>query len=104
MKTYKNAPSRYETGRCTVVQCCGLAEADSTRGASVSAGAALGALIGVDAVDIALGDSANGTFVDAGAASNAVFTNYVSHSLECFKMNNSVYCAAKVLTFDDSRK
>ena len=63
---------------------CGLAEADSARGASVSAGATLGALVGIDAVDVAFRDSANGTFVDASAASNAVFTNYVSHNGRMF--------------------
>ena len=57
-----------------------LGQADSARGASVSASAALRALVGVDAVDIAFRDSANGAFVNASAASNAVFTNYVSHS------------------------
>ena len=56
-----------------------LGQADGAGGASISAGAALCALVGVDAVDIALGDCSNGAFVDAGAASNAVFANYVSH-------------------------
>ena len=55
-------------------------QSDSARGASVSAGAALCALVGVDAVDVAFSDGANGTFVDASAASDAVFTNYISHS------------------------
>ena len=54
-------------------------EADGPRGASVSASAALGALVGVDTVDVALGDGANGAFVDAGATGNTVVTDYVSH-------------------------
>ena len=54
-------------------------EADSARGASVSASATFCALIRVDYIDVALGDSSYGTFVDASAASDAVITNYVSH-------------------------
>ena len=65
-----------------------LAQADGAGGASLCTGATLGALVGVDAVDITFADSANGTFIDTGAASNAVFTNYVSHDVECLKMNN----------------
>jgi len=60
-----------------------LWKADSAGGASVSASATLGALVGVDAIDVALRDSANGAFVDAGATSNAVGTNYISHSESC---------------------
>ena len=56
-------------------------QTDGAGGASVCTSAALGAFVGVDAVDIAFRDGANGTFVNASAASNAVFTNYVSHSL-----------------------
>jgi len=69
-----------------------LLEADSAAGASVGTGAALGAFVGVDAVDVALRDSANGTFVDAGAACNAVITNYVSHSINNlkFKINSTI--------------
>ena len=63
-------------------------EADGATGASVSAGATLGALVGVDAVDVALRDSANGTFVDTCAASNTIFTNYVSHSINKLKIKN----------------
>ena len=59
-------------------QCLG--QADGARGASIGTRAALGAFVGVDGIDIAFGDSANGAFIDAGAASNAVFTDYVSHS------------------------
>jgi hypothetical protein len=55
-------------------------ERDGAGGASVGTGAALGALIGVDGVDIAFRDGTNGTFVDTGAACYAVFTNFVSHS------------------------
>jgi hypothetical protein len=55
-------------------------ERDGAGGASVGTGAALGALIGIDGVDIALRDSTNGTFVDTSAACYAVFTNFVSHS------------------------
>ena len=62
--------------------CSVLGQADGTAGASVSASATLGALVGVDAVDVALGDSANGAFVDTCAASNTIFTNYVSHSIK----------------------
>ena len=58
---------------------CSL-KADSARGANVCASAALGALVGVDAIDVALGDSSNGTFIDASAACYAVFANYISHS------------------------
>lgn len=58
-----------------------LGQADSAGGASVCACAALGALVGVDGVDITFRNSANGAFIDAGSACNAVFANYVSHSL-----------------------
>ena len=63
----------------------GLGQADSARGASVSASAAFRALVGVDAVDVAFGDSSDGALIDAGAASNTVFANYVSHSCVKFK-------------------
>ena len=66
-----------------LVSCC-LAQADSAGGASVSTSATLGALVGVDAVDITFGDSANGAFIDAGATCYTVFANYVSHS--CFSL------------------
>ena len=64
--------------------CDCLGQADSAGGASVSASAAFGALVGVDAVDITFGDSANGAFIDAGATCYTVFANYVSHS--CFSL------------------
>ena len=62
--------------------------ADCARGASLSTCATLRALIGVDAIDVALGDSAHGAFVDTCAASDAVFTNYVSH-------NDTIKCLRK---------
>lgn len=84
-KKLKRTPSRcslrYGKGLFRLSLMTESGEADSARGASVGTGAALGALVGVDGIDIAFRDSANGTFVDAGAASNAVFANYVSHSL-----------------------
>ena len=55
-------------------------EADSARGASISASAAFCALIGIDAIDIAFGDSANGALIDASSACYAVIANFVSHS------------------------
>ena len=67
-----------ERARSILVSDC--LEADSARGASISASATLCALIGVDAIDITFRDSANGAFVDTGAACYAVFTNYISHS------------------------
>ena len=78
----KKAFCRWTEKAVGVVLICGLGQADSARGASISASATLGALIGIDAIDIAFRDSANGAFVDTGAASNAVFTNYVSHGVE----------------------
>ena len=62
--------------------CSVLGQADSATGASISTGATLGALVGVDRIDVALRDSANGAFVDTCAASNTIFTNYVSHSIK----------------------
>ena len=83
-------------------------QADSARGTSVGTSTALGAFVGVDAVDVAFRDGANGTFVDAGAASNAVFTNYVSHCFRNLKFEvfeiQRFKCGAKVLTFGDSPK
>ena len=66
--------------------CANVLEADSATGTSVGTGAALGALIGVDAVDVALRDCANGTFVDTCATGNTVIANYVSHSLLKLKL------------------
>ena len=57
-----------------------LGQADSARGASVSASAALRALLGVNRILVALGDSSYGTLVNTCAACNTVVTNYVSHS------------------------
>ena len=57
-----------------------LGKGDSARGASIGTCATLRAFVGIDAIDIAFRDSANGAFINASAASNAVFTNYVSHS------------------------
>ena len=66
--------------------CTDTLEADGAAGACVSAGATLGALVGVDAVDVALRDSANGTFVNASATGNTVVTNYVSHFMNKLKI------------------
>ena len=65
---------------CVSRRLWGLAQADSALGASISASATLGALVGINAVDIAFGNCANGTFVDAGSTCYTVFANYVSHS------------------------
>ena len=56
-------------------------EADSARGTSISTSTTFSALVGVDAVDVAFRDSANGALINAGSACNAVFANYVSHSV-----------------------
>ena len=58
-----------------------LWEADCFVGADVCASATLGANFRVDGIDVALGDCSSRTFVDTGTASDAVFTNYISHSL-----------------------
>ena len=57
-----------------------LTQADSTLGASVCTSATLGALVRINAVDIAFGNCANGAFVNAGATCYTVFANYVSHN------------------------
>jgi hypothetical protein len=77
--------------------CC-LLERDGAGGTSVGTGAALGALIGVDRIDITLRDSANGAFVDTSAASYAVFTNFVSHSFLYLIVNR--YNIRDALVFD----
>lgn len=68
--------------------CTFALEADGAAGTSVSASAALGALVGVDAVDITFRDSANRAFVDTGATGNTVIANYVSHSIVKLKIIN----------------
>ena len=57
-----------------------LAQADSLRGANISACAALCAHIGVDRILFAFRDSARRTLVNTCTASDAVVTNYVSHN------------------------
>ena len=61
------------------VVCLGLVLNDSTGGASVGAGAAASALVGVNLVDVAFGDSSDGALVDAGTASNTDVSDFVSH-------------------------
>jgi hypothetical protein len=58
-----------------------LRKADCFVGANVCTGATLGAKIRVDGVDVTLGDGLGGAFADTRTASNAVFANYISHSL-----------------------
>lgn len=67
--------------------CCRLAFDNSTRGASVGAGAAAHALISIDLVDVAFGDSSNRAFASAGTTSNASVGNFVSHFLCVFGVN-----------------
>ena len=62
----------------------GLVLNDSTGGASVGAGAAASALVGINLVDVALGDSSDGALVDAGAASNTDVSDFVSHFFNIF--------------------
>lgn len=57
-----------------------FARSDSTRGAYVSASAAVNAYVGVDGVLFAFRDCTRGAFVDAGAACDAVIANYISHN------------------------
>ena len=57
----------------------GLVLDDGTRGASVGAGAAASAGVGVNFVDVALGDSSDGALVDAGTACNTDVSDFVSH-------------------------
>ena len=57
----------------------GLFLNDGTSGASVGAGAAASALVGVNLVDVAFGDSSDGALVDAGTASNTDVSDFVSH-------------------------
>jgi len=45
----------------------------------ISTGAAIGANIRIDFVDITLGYSFNRTFIDAGSASSAIIVDLVSH-------------------------
>jgi hypothetical protein len=59
--------------------CCKELEGDSSAGASVSAGSALGAHIGVDTIDITFRNSAHGAFVFASTASDTIGRNFVSH-------------------------
>ncbi len=55
---------------------------DGARGAHVDAGAAVGALVGVDGVDgVALGDRLNGAFGRAASAGRAVVGDPVSHGV-----------------------
>jgi hypothetical protein len=66
-------------GPLLIVVCLGLVLNDGSGGASVGAGAAAGALIGVNLVDVALGDCSDGALVDAGTASNTDVSDFVSH-------------------------
>lgn len=60
---------------------CELGGRNHTRGANVSASAAVDASFGVDRVDFAFADRGSGTFVDASATSNAIFANDISHDV-----------------------
>ena len=55
-------------------------KADSLGRTNISAGAALGASIGVDGILVALGDSSSGAFINTCTASDTIVTNYVSHN------------------------
>lgn len=57
-----------------------LRKADCLVGANRSASAALGALIRIDVIDVALGDCSYGALVDTCSTCHTVVTNYVSHN------------------------
>ena len=61
-----------------------LRKADSLIGTYVCTSATLGAKVRVDGIDVTFGDSLGGAFADTGTACDAVFTNYISHSLKSF--------------------
>lgn len=52
---------------------------DALHGANLGAGAAVGAELGIDLVDIALADRAHRAFRLAGPAGGAIFSNHVGH-------------------------
>lgn len=80
-----NIPERLMSLRCPQGAKILFARSDSAAGAYIGTSAAIHAGVGIDAVLFAFADSAAGAFVDAGAAGNAVVTDYISHSRECFK-------------------
>lgn len=55
-----------------------------TGGASVSAGTAASAGVGINFIDVTFGDCSNGALVDACTASDADVSNFVSHFIYCF--------------------
>ena len=63
-----------------------LRQADSLVRANSGARTTLCAEFGVDLVDVALGNCLNGALTDACSTCDAVFTNYVSHSLSLLKL------------------
>jgi hypothetical protein len=63
-----------------------LSGMNSFNRAHVGAGAAIGANIRVDLVDVALGDSFNRALIDTCSASGAIFIDLVSH-IESLKLN-----------------
>lgn len=61
---------------------------DSTSGAYVNASTAASASVSVDFVDVALRDSSNGAFADASTASSARVSDFISHFIIVYRVNN----------------
>lgn len=61
---------------------------NSLYGAHICTGAAIGAYIRVDLIDITFRNSINRAFINAGTASGAIFRNFISHGLKfLFEIN-----------------
>lgn len=62
----------------------GLSLNDSTSGASVNAGTAANAGVGVNLINVAFGDGSDRALVDASTASNTDVSDFVSHFFDVY--------------------
>lgn len=81
--TYRNKKSLASYGKGFLFLSKGVysfLQSDCARGACISTGTTLCALVGVDRVLLTLRDCTYGTLIDTCAASNTIIINYVSHN------------------------